>query len=281
MPTAVSSREGYEFAGWFTAEEGGTEYTVDSKMYSWEGITTLYAHWNKVWACADGHTPVTDEAVKATYSASGLTEGSHCSVCSEVLVAQKTIPRVKLPFTDVAKTAYYYNSVAYMLDNGYMNGTSATTFKPTNQLTRGMMVIILWNISGKPKITARMPFTDVQSGTSYYNAVKWAYAEGVVNGKTVTTFAPKDTITRQQLAVMLYNYYTKYCKKTATGLADISSYKDVSDVSSYAKTAIRWAVGNKIMSGKSGGTILDPKGFATRAEVAAMAMKFCKNVLFK
>ena len=125
------------------------------------------------------------------------------------------------------------------------------------------------------KIANRFP--DVKSGDYYYEAVRWASEKKVVNGYKDGKFGPKDNITREQLAVMLQNY-ARYKKKNITKTTNISKFKDASGVASYATNAVKWAVANKIISGKENGTKIVPRGNATRAEASAMVEAYCSYV---
>ena len=140
-----------------------------------------------------------------------------------------------------------------------------------------MVVTVLYRLENEPS-TAAASFTDVASGAYYANAVAWANANGIVSGYGNGKFGPNDKVTREQLAAILYRYaqYKKYDVSVGED-TNIMDFDDVRQISSYAVPAIQWACGAGVMSGKSTYT-LDPKGDATRAEVAAMLMRFCENV---
>lgn len=182
-----------------------------------------------------------------------------------------------IPFTDIKTTDWYYGSVKYVYNNKIILGKTNTLFKPNDKLTRGELVTILWRMAGNPSTKTENKFKDVKTGQYYYEAVKWVAANKVVNGYSEEKFGPNDNITREQLAIMLNNY-ARYKKKEINKLEDISKYKDEKSVSSYAVSAIRWAIGNKIISGKDEGTRIDPRGLASRAEAAAMIQNYCINV---
>ena len=184
---------------------------------------------------------------------------------------------MNLPFSDVLTTDWYNNAVRYVYKNKIIKGTTATTFKPNNKLTRGQLATIIWRMEGSKKVTNGKNFSDVKNTDYYYDAVRWASANKIVNGYSNGRFGADDNITREQLAVMLQNY-ARYKKKNTTKVADISKYKDVTGVSSYAVDAVKWAIGNKVISGKSNGTRIDPKGNATRAEASAMIQNYCINI---
>lgn len=184
---------------------------------------------------------------------------------------------VKLPFTDVAEGAWYYDAVAYAYDNGLMGGTSASTFAPGTTTSRAMLATLLYRLEGEPAVTGAS-FTDVAAGQWYSDAVAWAAAEGIVNGVgDGSVFAPNDTITREQMAVMLYRY-AQYKGYDVTGSADLSGYTDAGSISSWAEYAMAWAVDAGLISG-TGAAILSPQGSASRAEIATILMRFCESVV--
>ena len=181
-----------------------------------------------------------------------------------------------LPFTDVKADDWFYEAVKYAYDNKLMDGTSSTTFAPLMTTNRAMIVTILWRQAGSPVVNYAMNFGDVESGVWYTEAVRWAAAEGIVKGYSDTVFAPDDTVTREQLATILYRYAGyKECDVSAKG--DLTTFADGSTVSTWAADGMTWAVGAQLITGKDGGK-LDPTGTATRAEVATILMRFCENV---
>ena len=180
-------------------------------------------------------------------------------------------------FNDVSANDWFASAVDYVTGKGMMNGTAANTFSPKANTTRGMVVTVLYRLEKEPS-TSAASFTDVASGAYYANAVAWANANGIVSGYGNGKFGPNDKVTREQLAAILYRYaqYKKYDVSVGEN-TNILSYEDVQSVSTYAIPALQWACGAGVVTGKSGG-MLDPKGNATRAEVAAMLMRFCENV---
>ena len=180
-----------------------------------------------------------------------------------------------LPFTDVKSGDWFYEAVKYVYDNKLMDGTSSTTFAPLMTTNRAMIVTILWRLEGQPETDATLSFTDVESGVWYTDAVNWAASKGIVKGYSDTVFAPNDTVTREQLATILYRYAeTKGYDVTAEG--NLSTFADGTNTSSWAAEAMEWAVGSGLLSGKDGGK-LDPTGTATRAEIATILMRFAEN----
>ncbi len=183
---------------------------------------------------------------------------------------------VLLPFTDVNKSDWYYNAIEYTYQNGIISGATDTEFRPSAKITRGMIVTILWRMEGSPKVTGVKDFTDVK-GQYYYDAVRWAAKNGVVNGYGDGRFGPNANITREQLATILCNY-AKYKKKNTNVTVDISKYKDWNKVSSYARASMQWAIKTGVVTGKENGTKVDPQGTATRGEAACMIYNYCTKI---
>ena len=178
-------------------------------------------------------------------------------------------------FNDVSANDWFASAVDYVTGKGMMNGTADNTFSPKANTTRGMVVTVLYRLENQPS-TSAASFTDVASGAYYANAVAWANANGIVSGYGSGKFGPNDKVTREQLAAILYRY-AQYKKYDVSGAKSLDGYTDAQSVSSYAVPALQWANAAGVVTGKSGNK-LDPKGNATRAEVAAMLMRFCENV---
>lgn len=170
-------------------------------------------------------------------------------------------------FTDVKPGAWYYTAVDYAVSEGLFSGTSANTFSPGSPMTRGMFVRVLGNKAKvDPDEYPSSTFSDVQAGVWFAPCVEWAAQNGIVTGTGSGRFSPNQSVTREQMAVILYNYaeFAGCDMTTRAGLLD--QFPDGGRVSGYAKYAMEWAVTHNILSG-SGGR-LDPKGTATRAQVA-------------
>ena len=182
------------------------------------------------------------------------------------------------PFTDVDTAKWYHLSVDYVLTHKMMNGVSSRAFAPNANLTRGMLVQILYNLEGKPKGTAAN-FSDVQADVWYAEAVGWAAANKVVTGYADGTFRPNAAVTREQAAAILYRYAQSKGIDVSVGEnTNILSYVDVQQASEYAIPALQWAVGAGVLNGKNGGR-LAPTGTATRAEIAAIMQRWCENII--
>ena len=182
------------------------------------------------------------------------------------------------PFTDVDTAKWYHLPVDYVLTHKMMNGVSSRAFAPNANLTRGMLVQILYNLEGKPKGTAAN-FSDVQADAWYAEAVGWAASNKVVTGYADGTFRPNAAVTREQAAAILYRYAQSKGIDVSVGEnTNILSYVDVQQASEYAIPALQWAVGAGVLNGKNGGR-LAPTGTATRAEIAAIMQRWCENII--
>ena len=181
-----------------------------------------------------------------------------------------------LPFTDVASNAYYYDAVAFSNEKGLIPGTSATTFSPNVTMTRGDVVLALWNLAGKPAAKATPAFTDVDFTTDLGKAVAWANENSIVNGKTTTTFVSGDSVNRQQFSAFMYRYATALGYDVST-TGSLTAFKDAASVSSYATEALAWANANALVNGYSDSTVR-PFGTATRGQSAAIIYRFASTL---
>lgn len=178
-------------------------------------------------------------------------------------------------FLDVRTGAWYYDAVKYAVENGLMSGTGTYTFEPNTTLSRGMIAQMLYALEGKPSISSANNFTDVSSSDWYDKAASWAQSKGIITGYEDGRFGPNDPLTREQLALILYNYAKSEGHSTSTK-ADLSKFADGTSTSPWAQQAMSWAVGEGLLSGR-GVNMLYPTGTATRAEVAQIMMNFCEN----
>jgi hypothetical protein len=181
------------------------------------------------------------------------------------------------PFTDVKSGDWFYDAVRYTTQNELFNGTSATTFAPNNDMTRAMLVTVLYRLEGKPAVTGANAFSDVKSGEWYTDAVIWATENGIVNGYGNNLFGTNDPITREQMATMLLRY-AEYKKYDTAKANDLASFTDANSIASYALAAMKWANAEGLITGRTA-TTLAPTGTATRAEVATILMRFAENVV--
>ena len=180
-----------------------------------------------------------------------------------------------LPFTDVKSGDWFCDSVRYVYENELMSGTGTTTFGPNEKTTRGMIVTILYRLENEPSVSADSAFSDVEAGQYYANAVAWANQNGIVTGYDDGRFGPNDTITREQMAAILYRY-ADYKEQDVSAAADLSAFTDAGNVSDYAVQAFEWAVSEGLITGSTD-TTLSPAGSALRCEVATILMRFLQQ----
>ncbi len=174
-------------------------------------------------------------------------------------------------FTDV-KGHWAEEAISFVVEKNLFKGTSATTFSPNASTTRGMIAVVLHNYEENPVHDYAGDFKDVEHNQWYTEGIAWLSATGVTTGYPDGTFGHGDNVTREQLAAFLYRFAAHKGYDVAFGEIELA-FADADAISAYAEEAIKWATANGIMNGKSG-NILDPKGFATRAEVAAMMQRF-------
>ena len=241
-PTAPI-KDGYTFDGWYTDSGFTTEYDFSS------GVTkdiTLYAKWTE--KATEPETP---------------TEPSN--------------EEWNNPFTDVSEKDWFFESVKYANKNGLMQGTTSTVFSPNEPLTRGMLVCVLYRMEGEPAVEGSIPFTDVDANAYYADAVIWAKQNGIISGVSETEFAPDDNIIREQISAIMFRFAKYKGYDVSVGEStNILSYTDFDEISEYAIPAIQYAVGSGLMFGKTESTI-NPKDFATRAEIAAILQRFIEG----
>ncbi len=209
----------------------------------------------------------------ASGSAGGSTGGTSSTGSSESGAAASQ------SFTDVKSSDWFFNAVNYVKEKGLMNGSSTTEFSPNQATTRGMIVTILYRLAGSPEVTIDDEFSDVKSGTYYEDAIAWANANNIAFGYSNGNFGPNDTITREQLATILYRY-ANFMGYDVSKTSDLSGFSDAAKVSSYAQEAFSWVNAAEMITGTST-TTLSPTGAATRAQVATILMRLCENIAQK
>ena len=183
-------------------------------------------------------------------------------------------------FSDVKSGAWYSEAVEYVTKNNFMNGVSEEAFSPNTGITRGMIVTILHRLEKEPKAAASADFKDVAAGKYYVDAVSWALENDIAEGSGDGNFGPDDTITREQLAVIMYRYAAHCGKDTGIYGEAVENgnkeFADISIISPYAKDAAAWAAERGYIRGTNAGMFL-PQSVATRAETAQIIMNFCGN----
>ena len=212
-----------------------------------------------------------------------------CTVCHEQ--KETVLPMLTLceggegcpssAYVDVPESTHWAHvGIDFVLKSGLFYGTSDTTFEPDGEMTRAMLVTVLYRLEGQPKPTTENPFSDVAAGTWYTDAVIWAAENKIVNGIGGDLFDPDGSVTREQMAAILYRY-SVFKGLTMTQGAFAMTYPDEAGISAYALEAMRWANAEKLINGTEldGTVYLDPQGSATRAQVAAILMRYVQNVL--
>lgn len=309
------TRTGYRFLGWYTAATGGARWDFSQPV---TGDQILYAQWaylppaNPNYKITIGDTENGTVTVNPTAAKEGTTvtitpvpdagyqvgtvsvtdrfgqavavdqqaDGTYTfvmpdgQVTVEVTFLQGEAP--DLPFSDVTESDWFYDAVTYAYENGLMDGVGAGLFAPNSETTRAQLVTILYRLAGQPAPSGDSGFSDVETGTWYTDAVAWAAQNGIVNGVSDTQFAPGDDITREQLAVILYRYAT-YQGYDVSQRADLSGFVDAGTISTYAQEALSWANAQGLVLGFEDDS-LRPQGNASRAQIAAVLMRFCQTV---
>lgn len=282
---------GHDWGEWVvtqepTAETTGYRYHLCARCNTREGedIPKLHEHaWN---AGVVTQKPTATEPGVKTFT---------CTICGATKT--ESIPATGLPgtcpggptcpgyaFRDMPVPAdWSHEGLDYCIYRGYVAGTSASTVSPTGVCTRAQLVSILYRMQGEPTkvkdyelAKLRAPFDDVPRGQWYTDAIWWAKLTDVVAGTSATTFDPEGEITREQLAVILYNYTQQFAPGSIPAAGSLAGFPDAGSVSSWARTEMAWAVGNGLISGTGSGGVayLSPQGSATRAQVAAILMRF-------
>ena len=239
--------------------------TANCVMLSSEALTagetyTLYI---------DGEAVATAEAQEGT-GQSGFDPGGQPGQTT----GRQDRTQTSAGYSDVADSAWYADAVNYVTEKGMMNGTGNETFSPNGETTRAMVVTILYRLEGSPEV-GESSYHDVQKTAWYAKAVAWAEENGIVNGTGSGTFSPEQPVTRQQLAAILYRY-AQYKGFDVSQVGDLSGYSDQGKIQSYARDAMQWACGAKLIQGVDGST-LSPAGTATRAQVAAILQRLCET----
>ena len=260
------------------AAEGGT-VTADPAAAKAGAKVTLTATPDEGYALSS--LTVTDrfgDAVKVTENADGTYTFTmpNGQVTVKATFVETEEPAPAEPFPDVDENDWFYDEVVYVYENGLMNGVENNQFAPNTATNRAMLATILYRLAGEPAVSGDLPFTDVAAGTWYTDAVLWAAQNGIVNGLGENTFAPMNTLTREQLVTMLYRY-AEAKGYDVSASADLSGYPDAGQVQDYAQPAMAWAVAENIIQGMEDGT-LKPAGNASRAQIATILMRFCEDV---
>ena len=186
--------------------------------------------------------------------------------CVLTLLLAITVPALAADLTDVPTGAWYAEDVAWCREHGIMSGTGSTTFSPNVNMSRAMLATVLYRAAGSPAVTGQADFSDVPAGAYYNSAAKWADDHNYINGYGNRVFGSDDPVTRQDMVTILWRY-------AGSPAATAADFADESSISPYAAPAVDWARENDIVSGV-GGNRFDPKGTASRAQVAAILHRF-------
>jgi len=240
-------KEGFIFDGWFSDEALTKKYGFNSPVST---SFTLYAKWKE------------DETYVPDVSGNDECDGTRADGCPSLV------------FDDLDVEEWYHLNTDYVIENGLFNGTAEKTFTPNGNMTRAMLVAVLYRAEGEPATNRSIPFSDVDMGMYYANAVSWAKQNGVIMGVSENEFAPEDNITREQIAAIIHRYaqYKGYDVSVGED-TNILSYDDYEKISEYAIYSMQYAVGCGLIKGRSA-SMLNPQDFATRAELAAIIHRF-------
>ncbi len=252
-------KDGYIFDGWYLSDDFSEKYDFSSKV---KKNLTLYAKWTEDTEPAkdrDENKDTTDDIGKDKPNDAD----THDCPSKE--------------FNDLDTNLWYHFATDYVLSSGLMKGTAEKIFAPNGDLTRAMLVAILYRNEGEPAVNENSSFTDIEKNAYYENAVSWAQQNAIVKGISETEFAPKAPITREQIAAMMHRYAEFKGIDVSVGEdTNILSYSDFDMVSEYAVAPLQWAAGLGLIKGRTE-TTLNPKDNATRAEVAAILHQFLKS----
>ena len=245
------------------------------------GYVTITTEWRgaDIYYTTDGTEPTTQSSVYTaplylpgyTYKAMAAYAGKSSPVTTATVLSDSTV------FTDLTTKDWFYTAVDYAVGKGLFVGAGDGLFKPNDVMTRGMFVTVLGNLAGVVKSQwTGSRFTDVKETKYYAPYVAWASEYGLVSGTSATTFSPDAPITREQIAVILYNFAKRTANDTSFSADRFNAFVDGAMASSFAKEALQWAADKQVLSGASGA--LSPKAVATRAQVAQI-FKSCQTAL--
>lgn len=262
LPANTFTKAGYAFAGW---NDGTNTYAAGSSYIMPAHAVTFTAQWTK--STGGGGTP--------GGGGGGTPDGGETlPEDPEGEPAVHTSPSEH--YIDVDQSLWYHEAIDFVIENGLFVGTSETTFEPNTAMSRAMLVTVLWRLEGNPVISSSSTFKDVASGAWYTNAVIWASANKIVAGYGNGLFGPNDNITREQMAAIL-NRYAEFKGYDVTATDNLTAFTDAGSVSDWALSSVKWAVAEGLITGMTT-TSLEPRGNASRAQVATILMRFIVNV---
>lgn len=280
--TPEVTADGLSFFGFYAAENvfsGKMNVARLTFIYDGAADASIVLGRSKVVTVQEDGTTVGDTSsepftIEVTRKSSSSSGGSSSGNSSSGNTGTPKPEQPSNPFTDLDRH-WAKDVVLEAVRDGLFSGTSATTFSPNQPVTRGMLVTVLHRMEGTPAGSGQ-PFADVASDAYYADAVAWAAEHGIVAGISETTFAPNASVTREQMAAILYRYAQSQ-GADVTGRADLTAFADVSEISGYAKDALSWANASGLISGRSA-SVLAPKDTATRAEAASILVRFEQKI---
>lgn len=216
------------------------------------------------------------KTVKVTENNDGTYSFKMPATNATVFVTFKETNCPSKPYKDINTNLWYHEGVGYAIANGLMKGVAKDQFDPYGDLSRAMLVTILYRLEGEPKVSGANPFSDVEAGSWYDKAVNWADAKGIVNGYGNGKFGPTDNITREQMAAMMMRY-SKYKKIDTSKRDNLRSFSDAGSVSSWARENMQWAVAEGLIEGS--GKKLSPQDPTTSAQAATILMRFGEDIM--
>ena len=267
-----ATRSGYTLVGWKVTKRSNDSVSDGERISIWDKVEEnleLTAMWEKGTFTVEPDEPPVDYEEP--------TEPTEPEELPEV-----EIDMDRLPFTDVAEDEWYRDAVSYVYRNGYMNGTSNTTFDPNGSMTRGMLVTVLYRISGSEPVSnqERQCFNDI-AGAYYTDAVAWAYSNGIVNGVSANSFAPDRIVTRQEAVTIFYRYCVSGTAASAESGNGLNGFADREHVADFATDAFTWAVSTGLVEGSVSGSkvYLNPTNNLNRAQAAVLLQRCVEDIL--
>lgn len=273
------SYEGHTFDGWVITRVNNNRTTLGNLLTEENTADNHYeltASWTEIPEETVPETTEPEESVPETTEPEQTVPET-----TEPEPTEPIIGDIELPFDDVNDNAWYLRYVKFVYEYGYMVGTSDTTFGPDMEMTRGMLVQVLYRIAGSPDVDDSQLdcFEDI-GGKYYTRAIAWAKTNGIVSGVSDTEFAPDQVVTRQDAICIFYKMYTIAYGLTPREGASLSGFKDQDQVASYAMNQVKWAVAMGMLSGSAeeDGLYISPRGSLTRAQAATILMRFLSHV---
>lgn len=274
----IPTRSGYKFLGWYTSTAGG-EKVLPTTVVTKEEDHVLYARWSVVSNGGDsGSDSDSDNDSNSGNSSSGgsQTPSKPEAGQPEINTPEEPTTPVLDHFKDIKEGHWAKESIGYVVDKGILKGVSEESFAPNDNMTRAMFATVLHRLAGEAAVSGKNAFKDVKVGSWYENAIIWATEKGIVNGVGSGVFAPNSSITREQMAVMLYNYVQAMGIELPQNESK-ANFKDQAGISAWATEAMESMQKAGIIQGDDKNNC-NPKAQATRAEVAAMLHRFMEMI---